>query len=164
MIGRTATSSELSGGAGFTFEDNCSALYLAALLAETTAAGLSGDVVARVELQRGSFGAPMDDVIVGGRGLNGSWRTLSLQIKRELTISSAASNEGFRDIVAKGLDTIRCDCFLRDRDRIGAVTGTVSPRPQRALETICEWARSRLDVNSFQSRSTSPRGHSVNAR
>jgi hypothetical protein len=51
-------------GAGFTFEDRCSALYLTALQAETTAAGLPSDVVAGVALQRGSFGAPMDDIIV----------------------------------------------------------------------------------------------------
>ncbi len=138
MIGTAATSPELTGGAGFTFEDNCSALYLAGLLAETTAPGLSGNVVARVELQRGSFGMPMDDIIVTGRGLDGLSRTLSLQVKRELIISSAASNEALRDIGAKGLATIRGDRFLKDRDRIGAVVGTVSPRTQRALQTVCE--------------------------
>ena len=69
MNAGVATSPELTGGAGFTFEDRCSALYLAALLAETSAAGLIGDIVACVELQRGSFGAPMDDIIVTGRSL-----------------------------------------------------------------------------------------------
>ena len=152
MTERAATSSELTGGAGFTFEDRCSALYLAALLAETAAPGLIGDIVASVELQRGSFGAPMDDIIVAGRSLDGSSRTLSLQVKRELTVSAAPSNGDFRDVVARGIATVRGKHFRSDRDRIGAVTGTIAQQPKRALETVCEWARSSLDVNSFQAR------------
>ncbi len=77
MTDRAATSSELTGGAGFTFEDRCSALYLAALLAETTAAGLVGDIVTCLELQRGSFGEPMDDIIVTGRSLAQSRRIVA---------------------------------------------------------------------------------------
>ncbi len=152
MTDRDATSPELTGGAGFTFEDRCSALYLASLLAETTGPGLAGDIVAGVELQRGSFGAPMDDIIVTGRNLDGSSRTLSLQVKRELTISAAPSYRDFRDVVAKGLATIRGNHFRGDRDRIGAITGTIAPQPKRALETVCEWARSSLDASSFLSR------------
>ena len=152
MTDGAATSPELTGGAGFTFEDRCSALYLAALLAEATAAGLIGDIVACVELQRGSFGAPMDDIIVTGRSLDGSSRTLSLQVKRELTVSAAPSNGDFRDIVAKGIATIRSKHFRSDRDRIGAVTGAITQQAKRALETVCEWARSSLDLNSFQAR------------
>jgi hypothetical protein len=140
MTDRTATSPELTGGAGYTFEDPCSALYLAALLAETTAPGFKGDIVTSVELQRASFGAPMDDIIVTGRSLDGSSRTLSLQVKRELTISGAPSNRDFRDTVAKGLATIRGSDFRTDRDRIGAVTGSIAQQPKRALETVCEWA------------------------
>jgi len=127
-------------------------MYLAALLAETTAAGLSGDVLTSVELQRGSFSAPMDDIIVTGRALDGSPRTLSLQVKRALTISAARSNQDFRDVVAKGLATIRGNLFQKDHDRIGVITGTIAPQPQRALEAVCEWARSSLDPNSFQMR------------
>lgn len=152
MMDQSATSPELTGGVGFTFEDRCSALYLAALLAETTEAGLPSQVVARVELQRGAFGAPMDDIIVTGRSLDGSSQTLSLQVKRELTISPAASNTDFRAIVAKALATLRSNSFRTDRDRIGAVTGTIAAQPARALETVCEWARSSHDLDSFQSR------------
>lgn len=92
----------------------------------------------------------MDDIIVTGRSLDGSLRTLSLQVKRELTISGAPSNRDFRDIVAKGLATIRGSEFHTDRDRIGSVTGSIAQQSERAVETVCEWGRSSLDLNSFQ--------------
>ncbi len=74
-------------------------------------------------------------------------------MKRELTVSAAPSNGDFRDIiVARGIATIRGKHFRLDHDRIGAVTGTIAQQPKRALEAVCEWARSSLDPNSFQTR------------
>ena len=58
-----ATSTELTGGAGFTYEDTVVAYYLAALLREERAAGLNG-VVKTVAVQQGGHGHPMDDIIV----------------------------------------------------------------------------------------------------
>jgi hypothetical protein len=58
------TSPELTGGAGFTFEDRVTAIYLTALVGRSGAAGLRGDEVIAVELQRAAFGQPMDDLIV----------------------------------------------------------------------------------------------------
>ena len=58
-------SPELTGGAGFTFEDGVAAIYATALLAETTAPGLPGKIVKQVSVQQGSIGHPLDDVIVG---------------------------------------------------------------------------------------------------
>jgi len=55
---RCMTSPELTGGAGFTFEDAVAAFYLAALVSGTTAAGLTPRVVHRVALQQKSFGEP----------------------------------------------------------------------------------------------------------
>jgi hypothetical protein len=58
-----ATSTELTGGTGFTYEDTVVAYYLAALLREERAAGLNG-VVKTVAVQQDGHGHPMDDIIV----------------------------------------------------------------------------------------------------
>ena len=57
-------SPELTGGAGFTFEDAAAACYLAALVGGTTAPGLDARVVQRVAQQQAGAGEPLDDVIV----------------------------------------------------------------------------------------------------
>jgi hypothetical protein len=51
-------STELTGGAGFTFEGNVAATYLVSLLIEGPARGLSGGTVARVAVQQAEFGEP----------------------------------------------------------------------------------------------------------
>jgi hypothetical protein len=84
-----ATSTELTGGAGFTFEDLVVAYYLAALLREERALGQSG-IVSSVAVQQGSA-HPMDDLIVEFDE-DGTTRTLGLQIKRHVRITAAASN------------------------------------------------------------------------
>lgn len=58
------TSSELTGGAGFTYEDAVAAHYLAAMLGRTTAAAVDGRIVQRVAQQQADFYEPLDDVIV----------------------------------------------------------------------------------------------------
>ena len=55
-------SSELAGGADFTFEDAVGAFYLTALLGEGYAPGVESRMVCRVTLQQRSFGEPLDDV------------------------------------------------------------------------------------------------------
>jgi hypothetical protein len=47
-----AQSPDLTGGAGFTFEDAAVALYLAALLGEESAPGLEQRMVSRVAVQQ----------------------------------------------------------------------------------------------------------------
>src|SRR5450631_3189088 len=61
--GVRATSTELTGGAGFTYEDTVVAYYLTALLREDRAAGQSG-VVTSVAVQQSGNGYPMDDLVV----------------------------------------------------------------------------------------------------
>ena len=58
-----SASTELTGGAGFTFEDTAVAYYLVALLREERAAGQEGTVTS-VAIQQAGHGHPMDDVIV----------------------------------------------------------------------------------------------------
>ena len=85
-----STSTELTGGAGFSYEDTVVAYYLASLLREERGAGLNG-IVKTVAVQQAGHGYPMDDVIVEFDD-NGSQRRLSLQAKRQIQIGAAATN------------------------------------------------------------------------
>jgi hypothetical protein len=145
-------SPEVSGGGGFTFEDVAVAIYLGALLGEETAPGLRNRTVTRVAVQQAGFGEPLDDLIVDGIGQNWSRARLSLQVKRGLTISAAATNTDFREIVTRAWATLSKPDFRENTDQVGAVTGTVAEEPRRALNDLCEWARGSLSVESFLAR------------
>lgn len=145
----TVASPELTGGAGFTFEDVCAAVYLAALLGEETAPGLPDRTVVGVAVQQAPSGRPLDDLVVTGRAQDGSEASLDLQIKHSLVASAAPSNRDFRSVVARVWDTIKAPTFRSDRDRAGVITGQIAVGPRRALETISEWARSTSDAPAF---------------
>ena len=119
-----ATSTELTGGAGFTYEDTVVAYYLAALLREERAAGLNG-VVNTVAIQQAGHGHPMDDIIVELDD-DGSRRRLSLQAKRKIQISAAATNKDFRDILSRAVATRATDNFNADLDAYGFVAENVA--------------------------------------
>src|SRR5579872_3493163 len=130
---RMNQSPEISGGAGFSFEDATVAIYLAALLGEESALGLPGRIVVRVAVQQVAFGEPLDDLIVDGVGVDESRARLSLQVKRAVSISAAKTNMDFREIVSRAFATIRRPDFREDRDRVGAIVGTIADGPRRAL-------------------------------
>jgi hypothetical protein len=142
-------SPEISGGGGFTFEDAPVAIYLAALLGEESAAGLEDRTIIRVAVQQAAYGEPLDDLIVDARGTDDSISRLSLQTKRELTISAATTNTDFREIVTRAWATLQKPDFRTSIDRVGAVTGTVSEAARRAFVTICEWARASNTPEAF---------------
>jgi hypothetical protein len=144
-----SASPELTGGAGFTFEDGVAAVYAAALLSETTAPGLPGRIVKHLSLQQGALGQPLDDVIIEGVGSDEVRIHLSLQVKRILVISSAATNSDFRETVLRAYATVQGPEFKLGLDRVGAVVGEISDGSKRTFETLCEWARNESDVTSF---------------
>jgi hypothetical protein len=95
------TSTEIAGGAGFTYEDTVVAYYLAALLREDRAAPIER-IVRDVAVQQAGRGHPMDDIIVGFE--SGSVPTkLNLQAKRKIQISAAASD--FTDVLTRAVTT-----------------------------------------------------------
>lgn len=145
-------SPELAGGEGFTYEGDAAAYYLAALLAEASAAGIDDRIVVRLSVQQRDFGEPLDDVIVDFADAAGGGARLSLQVKRALTISAAATNADFRDIVRDAWATLHKPDFRADIDRYGAAVGEVALVPGRALKTICEWARDSLTADHFDAR------------
>jgi len=140
---------ELAGGAGFSFEDAVVAVYLGALLGSESAPGLSGRIVERVAQQQVGFGEPLDDLVIDGRAPDDTPARLSLQVKRALTVSAAASNADFREIVTRSWATLAQLDFRETVDRVGAVTGTVAEASRRALNAVCEWARASSTVDTF---------------
>ena len=101
------SSTELTGGTGFTFEGNVTATFLVSLLIEGSPRGLTGYTCTRVAVQQANFGQPLDDVIIDAKAADGSSARLSLQIKRSLTISAAETNTDFRDVVIKSWETLQ---------------------------------------------------------
>lgn len=144
-----AASPELTGGTGFTFEDAAAAVYAVALLAESTAPGLPAKRVTRLALQQGGLGQPLDDVIVEAERIDGLSMTLSLQVKRSLVISDADRNTDFRQIVLRAHQTAIASDFKVDVDRVGAITGEIAEDSRRALESLCERARSSASLADF---------------
>lgn len=149
------TSTELSGGTGFTFEDQCAAFYLASLLGETGAPGLYGRSVIRVAQQQANAKEPLDDIIIDGRAGDGSEGRVSLQVKRKVVISSADTNTDFRDIITQAHKTLQKPDLGQDIDRIGFIAQYFSNQEHyRALELLGEYARAcntfaDFDENSF---------------
>lgn len=137
----SAASPELTGGAGFTYEDGVAASYVVALLAETTAQGVPGRIVKKVSIQQGAVGQPLDDVIVEAEGQDGAGMRLSLQVKRGLRISDARTNSDFRETVIRAHATVVSDGFQATIDRVGAITDEIAEGARRDFETLCEWAR-----------------------
>jgi len=147
------TSPELTGGAGFTYEDAVTAHYLAALIGGTTAAALDAKIVQRIAQQQADFGEPLDDVIVDASSLvDGTVMRLSLQVKRSLTISGATANNDFREVIQRSWQTLQKPDFREHVDRVGAVTGSVAEERLRAFATVCEWARASDTTAAFMQR------------
>jgi len=145
-------SPELAGGEGFTFEGDAAAFYLTALLAEAYAPGIDDRTVVRVSVQQRDFGEPLDDVIVDFEDAAKNPARLSLQVKRSLTISKAKTNTDFRDIIRDSWTTLNKSGFRINVDRYGAAVGTVTPAKERALKTLCDWARESLTADHFDAR------------
>ncbi|MFD2177166.1 hypothetical protein [Veronia pacifica] len=147
-----AQSPELAGGDGFTYEGNVAAFYLSALLAEAYAPGIEGRIVTQISAQQRDFGEPLDDIIVDFEDAEKNIARLSLQVKRSLIISKAKTNKDFCDIIRDSWFTLRKPDFRINVDRYGAATGTISPKKERSLKTLCDWARESVTTDHFEAR------------
>lgn len=145
----SGTSPELTGGQGFSFEDAVASVYAAALLCESTAPGLPGRVVSHISMQQGSFGQPLDDLIVRATGTDQVSITFSTQVKRKLVISAASKNSDFRETIEYAHETMSNTCFQISLDRVGAIVGEISDAAKRSFETLCEWARAESSLEQF---------------
>jgi hypothetical protein len=129
-------STELTGGAGFTYEDTVDAYYLAQLLGRERAAGQAGFVTG-VAVQQQGHGNPMDDLVVEFDEV-GTRRVLGLQIKRSVTISGA--DEDFRAIVTAAVKTQALNTFTRGADKCGFIVEHVTDATLRTLNRLIAWA------------------------
>jgi ATPase family protein associated with various cellular activities (AAA) len=145
-----STSTELTGGAGFTYEDTVVAYYLTALLREEHAAGLNG-IVKTVAVQQEGHGHPMDDIIVEFDD-DGSTRRLGLQAKRNITISAAETNGDFRDIISQAVATRATEDFNADLDAYGFVVEHVAVERFRTLKRLIDWAKGSPTADYFARR------------
>lgn len=145
------TSPELTGGAGFTFEDAVSGYYLAALLAQQGARGLERAIVAQVSVQRAALGQPMDDIIIDGEDAAGAVR-LSVQVKRSFRIAATPDNTDFFDIVARAQATLDQAGFREGRDRVAVAAEEISGESLRQARAVCDWARDSATASDFLGR------------
>ncbi|MGA7999089.1 MAG: hypothetical protein WCA28_29860 [Bradyrhizobium sp.] len=149
-LAQKPASTELTGGAGFTYEATVVAYYLAHLLRRERAAGQSG-IVTSVAVQRQGHGNPMDDLVVGLDDA-GTQKSLSLQIKKSVTISGAESNEEFRGIIAAAVATQALESFVKVTDSCGFVVEHVTDSTFRSLLRLIDWEKSNPDSNDFDTR------------
>jgi hypothetical protein len=143
-------STELTGGAGFTYEDTVVAYYLSSLLRHERAAGQSGSVTS-VAIQQQGHGNPMDDLVVEFDDI-GTKRVLSLQIKRSATISGAKSNDEFRAIITAALKTQAQGSFTKGTDVCGFVVAHVTADTFRSLTRLIDWAKASTTGEDFEVR------------
>ncbi len=144
-------SSELAGGDGFTFEGHVAAYYLAALLAKRKTAGCDGDVV-EVATQQRNFDKPLDDIIITWKDYSDRSGTTSLQVKREVIISSAKNNKDFREVIRDSWYTFQKKEFKIGVDKYGMAIGYIAPKNLRALRNLYEAARESNDAKHFEKR------------
>lgn len=143
-----AVSPELTGGAGYTYEDTVVAYYLASLLREEGAAGQAG-VVTRVAVQQAPA-FPLDDLVVRFDH-QGAERMLSLQVRRKVVISGAKSNTRFREILRSAAATLSDRRFRAGTDAYGFVAEYAAEGRLRDLKRLIGYARSSPDGADFES-------------
>ena len=105
-----------------------------------------------MSVQHGPLGHPLDDVIVEGEGADGISIRLSLQVKRSITISAAATNTDFRGTVLRAHATATGAGFHLGLDRVGIATGEIAEGSRRDFQTLGEWARSEHDSAQFKTK------------
>jgi hypothetical protein len=143
-------STELTGGAGFSYEDTVVAYYLSSLLRRERAAGQSGFVTS-IAIQQQGHGNPMDD-LVGEFDDIGTKRVLSLQMKRSATISGAAANDEFRGIITAAVKTQALGSFIKGVDVCGFVVEHVTADTFRSLTRLIDWAKASTASADFEAR------------
>jgi hypothetical protein len=141
------TSPASSGPAGSLFEGQVAAHYLLSMLAGSQPRGLPGTTIERVELQRGSEGHPLDDVIVHAHGSQGEQAVLAIQVKR--SIKFTASDPVFRAVVSQIADTTRQIDLKSERYEFAIAIARTSRQIDGAYQDVLAWARDLGSAKSF---------------
>jgi hypothetical protein len=93
----------------------------------------------------------MDDLVVEFDHM-GTKSVLSLQIKRSVTISGAASNGEFRGIITAAVKTQALGSFIKDADLCGFVVEHVTADTFRSLTRLIDWAKASTAGADFGAR------------
>jgi hypothetical protein len=152
MEEKSNASSELTGGTGFTFEDAVAAVYLSAMLGESTAPGVvGGKIVHRVALQQKPNGHPLDDLVIDVIDSDLKIYQVELQVKRSIVVSAADSNTEFKECIKNAYLSILKPSFQLEYDRVGIAVGEVSAHSRRIVERVCELTKASTDKENFNS-------------
>ena len=145
---KQAASPAATGPAGPHFEAQVAAHYLLTMLAGAEPRGLPSTSIQRVELQRGSEGRPLDDVIVhASDNTAGKSAVLEIQVKR--TISFSPRDRLFRSVVKQIAEASRRPDFFSTRYELGIAIGRTSRKISGPYQDVVTWARQRRKAESF---------------
>lgn len=139
----------VAGGGGTHLEPRVTSHYLAALIAEGGARGVLGLVTA-VKTQQSEIDAPLDDLVVNGRLLDGTSTRLDLQVTT--TLSFTESDDKWTDIVPRAWSTFRRTGFNADTDRIGVGVSQTTTKLERSVQPLLARARHAVDAGQYRKR------------
>ncbi len=142
-------SSELTGGAGFSYEGLVASSFLAALLTRAGQRPLNISINT-VKLQQSPFGSPLDDIIIIYDEPNAT--KMHIQVKRSLRISAAKTNNDFREIIVNSWSTFKAPSNRDGHDYYGGATDTISRSSIRKLRKVTQAAQHSHDEAVFFSR------------
>ena len=138
-----------TGGGGTTFEHLVGVYYLVSLLAGDIPRGLEG-VCRSVKFQTRWTDNILDDVNVISHSSYGVQR-LYLQVKHDLTISTADSNEIFKRVIADCWETFDSSSdFDENTDQFGVAVGVYNTKIDTHLQRLLDWARTSSTVDDFE--------------
>lgn len=138
-----------AGPAGTRLEVQIAAHYLLAMLRGGEGRGLPGVRIARVKLQRGDEGHPLDDVIVVGHDRLGGEVTLEIQVKR--SIAFTAQDPIFRKVVGQIAQSLR-QFGQEDGRRLAIATSQHTRKIDGPLQDVLTWARQIGEAEVFVDR------------
>jgi hypothetical protein len=137
-----------TGNAGPQFEGKVGAFYLLSLLTSSEPRGLAGAAIRTVEFQQRGSGRPLDDVIVNATNADGSAAILEIQAKRTLTF--AASDDEFKDVVARIAEAAQKPEFEASRYELAVAIARTTTRVELACQEVLHWARQLPDGATFK--------------
>lgn len=138
-----------TGGGGTTFEHLVGVYYLVSLLAGDIPRGLEG-VCRSVKFQTRWAESILDDVNVISHSALGIQR-LYLQVKHDLTISAADSNDLFKRVIADCWETFDSNSdFDENTDQLGVAVGAYNAKIDKHFQRLLDWARTSSTVGDFE--------------
>ena len=152
-----------TGGAGPTFEQHVSAMFLALLLIRGIPAVFRDCQVDEVSFQTQHLGWETDDLLVGCSTEQDERRRLAIQVKRSFTVAQSSSDcvQAFQRFW-KDFNTT--ELFDPDHDVLALATLPASKTLMGGLGGLLECARNSSDAEDFRHRLATPGFISTKAR